>query len=53
VSFENQLGSVVARIRQIEAVIVAIEHDLSIEKDKLTRAIADLKIIQDELRPKA
>jgi septal ring factor EnvC (AmiA/AmiB activator) len=52
-SFENQLGSVAARLRQIESQIVAMEHDLAIEKDKLTQALADLKVIQSELRPKS
>jgi hypothetical protein len=52
-SFENQLGSVVARVRAIEASIVAIEDDLAIEKAKLTQALADLKIIQEDLRPKS
>jgi len=52
VSFENALGSVVSRVRAIEATIQAIEDDLAIEKAKLTQALADLKLIQQELRPK-
>jgi len=51
-SFENALGSVVSRVRAIEATIQAIEDDLAIEKAKLTQALADLKLIQQELRPK-
>jgi septal ring factor EnvC (AmiA/AmiB activator) len=51
-SFENQLGSVIARLRTIEAQITAIEMDLAVEKAKLAVAANDIKIIQDELRPK-
>jgi hypothetical protein len=52
VSFENQLGSVMSRLRQTQAVHDAIEADLSIEKEKLRLLERDLKLIQEQLRPK-
>jgi hypothetical protein len=52
VSFENQLGSVMSRLRQTQAVHDAIEADLSIEKEKLRLIERDLKLIQEQLRPK-
>jgi hypothetical protein len=52
VSFENQLGSVLSRLRQTQAFHDAIEADLSIEKEKLRLIERDLKLIQEQLRPK-
>jgi septal ring factor EnvC (AmiA/AmiB activator) len=51
-SLEDQLGSVANRIRMIEAVVVAIEKDLEVEKSKLTQAIADLKSLNEQMRPR-
>jgi len=51
VSFENQLGSVMSRLRQTQAVHDAIEADLSIEKEKLAQLQRDVKLIQEQLRP--
>jgi hypothetical protein len=53
VSFENQLGSVMSRLRQTQAVHDAIEADLSIEKEKLRLIERDLKLIQEQLRPQS
>lgn len=51
-SFENQLGSDVSRLRVCEAQVQAIEDDLRIEKDKLAGLLNEVKLIQQELRPK-
>lgn len=51
-SLENQLGSIASRLRQCEANVQAIEDDLAVEKGKLTQALADLKSLQEQLRPK-
>jgi hypothetical protein len=51
-SFENQLGSVVSRLRVCEACIQAIEDDLAVEKSKLAGLLAEVRLIQQDLRPK-
>jgi len=49
-TFENQLGSVVSRLRSVEAEITAIEADLAIEKDKLTALANEIKLLREQLR---
>lgn len=51
-SFENQLGSVVARLAQAEKRVETIELDLAIEKKNLEQMRDEIKLIQSELRPK-
>lgn len=51
-SLENQLGSVVSRLKQVEADILAIEQGLEIEKANLIQLKADLKSLQEQLRSK-
>lgn len=51
-SFENQLGSVVSRLRTCQAQVQAIEDDLAVEKSKLAGLLAEVRLIQQDLRPK-
>lgn len=51
-SLENQLGSIAARVRQLQSTLQAIEDDLAVEKTKLQQVLDDLKSLNDQLRPK-
>jgi hypothetical protein len=49
-TFENQLGSVMSRLRTCEAQVQAIEDDLTIEKANLKELANELKMIREQLR---
>jgi hypothetical protein len=52
-SFEDQLGAIVSRLRAVQDQVQAIEDDLAVEKDKLTLLLRDVKLLQQEQRPQS